>query len=240
MGTPSWRSSGHIVYQSDFVRGWWEDWFGPTRSPSVVIHNGVDLSVYTPDGPHARPADHFRLLVVEGSLGGGYEMGLEWAVHLAELLAEKHGLPMELMVVGRVSPDQQAARQTRSCLPILWVGMVPRERIPEIDRSAHVLFSADVNSACPNSIIEALACGLPVVAFATGALPELVTGDAGRVVLYGGNAWKIEPPDQPALASAAAEILTDLPRFRTAARARAEEAFGLDQMVERYLDMLVG
>ena len=117
--------------------------------------------------------------------------------------------------------------------------MVPRERIPEIDRSAHLLFSADLNAACPNSVIEALACGLPVAAFDTGALNELVTGDAGRLVPYGGDPWKLEPPDIPALAIAAAEILRDQPRFRSAARAHAESALGLEKMVDGYLKVLL-
>jgi glycosyltransferase involved in cell wall biosynthesis len=85
-----------------------------------------------------------------------------------------------------------------------------------------------------------MACGLPVAAFQTGALPELVTGDAGRLVPYGGDPWKLERPDIPALASAAAEILADPQRFRKAARRHAEESFGLDRMVERYLDILLG
>ena len=103
-----------------------------------------------------------------------------------------------------------------------------------------MLYSADLNAACPNSVIEALACGLPVAAFATGALPELVTGEAGRLAPYGGDPWKLERPDAPALAQAVEEILQDQPRFRAAARQRAEEAFGLDRMVERYLDVLLG
>jgi glycosyltransferase involved in cell wall biosynthesis len=232
------RIVSRIVYQSEFVRGWWEDWFGAGRVPSVVIHNGVDLQIYSPVGQIGNLP--YRLLIVEGSLGGGYEMGLEWAVRLAELLTEKHKFPMELMVVGRLSPDLQAAWQTRSRAPILWTGAVPVERIPEIDRSAHLLFSADLNSACPNSVIEALACGLPVVSFNTGALPELVTGDAGRLVPYGGNPWQIDPPDLPSLAAAAAQILQDMPRFRDAARARAVEAFSLERMVDKYLDTLLG
>jgi glycosyltransferase involved in cell wall biosynthesis len=48
----------------------------------------------------------------------------------------------------------------------------------------------------------------------------------------------LEPPDIPRLTEAAREILADQERFRRAARARAEEKFGLDQMVERYLEVL--
>ena len=235
------RLASRIVYQSEFVRGWWEDWFGAGRVPSVVIHNGVDLETYSPVGRVANPPEaRYRLLIVEGSLGGGYDLGLEWAVRLAELLAEKHKFPLELMIVGRLSPDLQTEWQNRSRVPILWAGTVPGERIPEIDRSAHLLFSADLNSACPNSVIEALACGLPVVSFSTGALPELVTGDAGRLVPYGGNPWRIESPDLPSLAAAAADILASLPRFRAAARARAVDAFSLERMVDKYLDVLLG
>ena len=227
-----------IIYQSEFVRGWWRERFGQERAPTSVIHNGVDLSVFSPDGPDERPMERFRVLLVEGSLQGGYESGLETGLGLAERLAESR--PVELKVVGRLSPERQADVQRKSRVPILWAGLVPHEQIPGIDRSAHLLYSADLNAACPNSVIEAMACGLPVVAFATGALPELVTGDAGRLAPYGGDPWKLDRPDVPALAQAAAEILEEQGRFRAAARRRAEEAFGLDRMVERYLDVLLG
>jgi glycosyltransferase involved in cell wall biosynthesis len=117
--------------------------------------------------------------------------------------------------------------------------VVGRDDIPAIDRSAHVLFSADLNAACPNSVIEALACGLPVVAYATGSLPELLEGDAGLVVPWGSNFWKLESPDIPILVDAAERVLGEQARFRAAARKRAEAAFGLDQMVEKYLAVLL-
>lgn len=227
-----------IVYQSAFSRDWWERVHGPTRVAQAVIHNGVDLSAYSPQGAGERPADRLRLLVVEGSMGGGYDLGLENAVRLAELLAEQ-GFPMELMVVGRVALEHQAAWDAKSRVPITWAGLVPRERIPELDRSAHLFYSADLHPACPNAVIEALACGLPVAAFDTGSLAELVPPQAGVVAPYGADSWNLESPDVPALAAACAPLLRDQPRYRAGARTHAESAFGLDAMVEKYLKELL-
>ena len=144
------------------------------------------------------------------------------------------------MVVGSVASETAARWEGRPGLRLRWAGIVPGESIPEIDRSAHLLYSADVNPACPNSVVEALACGLPVLAFATGALPEMVTGEAGRVVPYGGDPWRLEPPDLEALSQAALEILGDQQRFRHAARRRAEAAFSLERTVSGYLEALKG
>ncbi len=233
------RIATYILYQSEFAHRWWDDWYGQTRKPFSVIHNGANLPEYEPHGSGGPSLDRCRLLVVEGNLGGGYDMGLESGIQLAETLAEKHGFSMELMVVGKITSEQKAAVQSHSRVPILWAGVVPHESIPDLDRAAHVLFSADLNPACPNSVIEALACGLPVVAFDTGAMKELVVGDSGRLVPYGGNPWKLDKPDVTALAMAAAEILRDRARFSTAARAQAEKALGLDKMMDGYLKILL-
>lgn len=243
--------ASHVVYQSEFVAAWWERVRGRAPVPSTVIYNGVDLGAYTPHGPGHPPTDHCRLLMVEGSLMGGYEFGLNAAVELAGYLSSMK-LPypssyVELVVVGRAAPGL-AERWTSYLegsgksekIKIHWFGLARGDQIPDLDRSAHLLYSADVNAACPNSVIEAMACGLPVLSFETGALPELVKGDAGRLVPYGGNPWRLAPPDTESLADSALEILDDPGRFRSAARARAKEAFGLDEMVDAYIDVLLG
>jgi glycosyltransferase involved in cell wall biosynthesis len=226
-----------VIYQSRFIRKWWEDWYGVVQSPAAVILNGVDLQAYSPDGPHERPTDRYRLLVLEGSLAGGLNTGLFQAVSLAEKLSEKY--PMEVVMAGRVDSGTRKRINEKSRVEVKFLGMIPREQIPQLARSSHVLFSAEVNPPCPNAVIEALACGLPVAGFDSGSLKELVAGDAGRVVPYGGDPWKLEMPDVPALAGAAAEILKDQAHFRRSARARAESAFGLDRMVDSYLKVLL-
>lgn len=226
-----------IVYQSGFSQWWWDRRFGKLDKPRSVVYNGVDLNTYSPGGE--RPASVYRLLVVEGSLGGGYDSGLENAVRLAEGLAAR-GWPMEVQVVGEAAGSLRAGWSGKTSVPLRWSGLVPREQIPAIDRSAHLLFSADVHPACPNSVVEALACGLPVVAFDTGSLSELVPPDVGYVGPYGSDSWKLEPPDVAGLVGGAENVLKDWPRFSQAARRRAEDVLGLDLMVERYLEALLG
>jgi glycosyltransferase involved in cell wall biosynthesis len=231
------RLADHVIYQSQFIKGWWEDWYRPARVPSNVILNGVDLERYTPHGLHERPSGHQRLLVVEGSLAGAQNYGLFNAVSLAESLSKKFRI--ELMVVGRVDGRTKNRLKYQNAFRIQFMDTTPREHIPWLMRSAHLLFSAEVNPPCPNSVIEALACGLPVVGFDTGSLFELVQGDAGRLAPYGTDPWKLQRPDIPALTEAAMEVLQDQPLFRKSARERAESTFDVEKMVDEYLKVLL-
>ncbi len=80
-----------------------------------------------------------------------------------------------------------------------------------------------------NTILEAMACGLPVVATRTGGNPELVDEhETGRLVPVG---------DHRALASALQEFVSDGRRRREAgcaARQRVLENFSIHRMIERY------
>lgn len=243
-----------VIYQSDFARGWWEREYGPPRVPNLIVYNGVELDQFKPDKHQPPPKGRWRILMVEGSMLGGYQLGLQHGLEMVLELARLQGLSYsrnvrsyEWMVVGRVSEEikneleeKRGRSEGGEKLVIRWMGQVQPERIPEIDRSAHILYSGDLNAACPNSVIEALACGTPVVAFDTGALSELVTEGAGSIVPYGGDPWKLDRPNISHLARGALEIIQHRTHYSLAARARAEQVFGADQMVEKYLEALLG
>ena len=143
------------------------------------------------------------------------------------------------MIVGRVDARTKNKVGYQTAFRIQFMDNVSREHIPWLMRSSHVMFSAEINPPCPNSVIESLACGLPVIGFNTGSLSEIVQGDEGRLVAYGANEWKLEQPDISALSNAADEVLDDQTRFRRAARERAESAFDVETMVDEYLKVLL-
>ena len=171
-------------------------------------------------------------------MAGAQNSGLYSAVELANLLS--HKFKIELTIVGRVDTHTQNKLKNQTAFRIKFMNTIPREQIPWMMRSAHVLFSAEVNPPCPNSVIEALACGLPVIGFDTGSLSEIVQGDAGRLAAYGANQWKLEKPNVQALADVAEEVFQENERFRTLARKQAETVLGLDKMVDEYLKVLLG
>lgn len=229
------RQVDHVVYQSHFVRDWWQRFYGD-GPPGSVIRNGVDLAHFSPLGDEQPPIGRLRILLVEGRLGGGHEIGLRNAIALAKRLAQDQ--QVELVVAGRVEERERRRFAGTGDVDINWLGLVGQAELPALYRTAHMLFSADINPACPNSVIEAMACGCPVLAFDTGALSELVSPQAGRLADYGGDPWKLEDPDHPGLAAAAQEILTNQRNIRTGARSHAEAAFGLERMVDDYLKVL--
>jgi glycosyltransferase involved in cell wall biosynthesis len=102
-----------------------------------------------------------------------------------------------------------------------------------------VLLSTDINAACPNSVIEAMACGLPVAGYGTGALRELVDSGAGEIAPYGGDVWQLDKPDIHALADAVQKVINNQAVYAKQARAHAESDFNIQDIADRYLEMLL-
>jgi sugar transferase (PEP-CTERM/EpsH1 system associated) len=100
---------------------------------------------------------------------------------------------------------------------------------PELLRSFDVFVLPSLAEGISNTILEAMATGLPVVATNVGGNPELVAdGATGRLV----------PRDDPAALAAALESYVDDParlhHHGAAARARVEAELSLARMVEQY------
>jgi colanic acid/amylovoran biosynthesis glycosyltransferase len=79
----------------------------------------------------------------------------------------------------------------------------------------------------PVSLIEAMACGLPVVATDNGGIPELLEGEAGLIV---------PERDVPALAGAMARLMDDVPLHAAMvvkARARIESEYDIKVIADR-------
>jgi glycosyltransferase involved in cell wall biosynthesis len=225
-----------IVYQSCFVRESWEREYGLVKRPSAVIYNGVDLSMFSPDGSKYEPSADICMISVEGTQLSPHQS----PAFLAAKEIRSRGKDLELLVFG--NPWADAGTAYAQYPFVKFMGLVANEQLPFYYRGASAYVLNDiVNAGCPNSVIEALACGCAVVGYSPGVLPEILSKDAGICVHAQGDPWKGEPPGNVnGLVDAAIEVVENNSEFRQGARRLAEERYDLDHMVDQYMDVLFG
>ncbi len=234
------KYANKIIYQSKFSRDWWNRIYGEISKPATVIYNGVDLGRFSPTKSKNVNANLLNAIVVEGHIKNGLELGLKNVVRALHVFASYGQKKVQLFVAGEVPLDIRKKLSEDVKIEIIWGGVISREQIAVQLRQADVFFSAELNPPCPNSVIEALASGLPVAAFESGAIRELVSKTSGIIAPYGGDIWNLDDADPHGLALQLAKNQESLESIGKAARRRAERMFGLDLMTRKYLEVLAG
>jgi glycosyltransferase involved in cell wall biosynthesis len=217
------HAADHVLYQSEFCKRSADRFLGEARSPSEVLHNPVDTAHFTPGKRPAQPT-----LLLAGNQYQRYR--LEAALETARLLG------LRLLVTGRLSWSPQAAREARELIRDMNVelaGPYTYADAPALLRRGSILLHTKFNDPCPTVVLEAMACGLPVVYSASGGTPELVGPDTGAGVPAPLDFERDHPPDPQALADAVTRVLERLDEHAEAARERSLR-FDLAPWVDRH------
>ncbi|MCI4355147.1 MAG: glycosyltransferase, partial [Thermoplasmata archaeon] len=184
----------------------------------TVVPVGVDHTVFRPyDDVVKRPG---RIMVTSSS-----DVPMKGLVPLLEAVAKLRAeRDIDLVVIGRPRPGGRVARNIeRLGLGdlVTTVSGVTDEELARLYGQAEVAVVPSLYEGFSLPAIEAMACGVPVVATTGGALPEVV-GESGRTGV-------LVPPDDPSALSQAIGALLDDP----AARARLGAA-GRERVMQRF------
>ncbi len=181
-----------------------------------VIPNGVDLDLFRPraDGPAPTPV---TVLSVGRFAPQKNNAGL---LRAAAEAARKVGRPFRLELVGD-GPERQAlillAAELGLADRVSFLPWQPRDALAARYQGAHVFALPSFEEGMPNVVLEAMACGLPILGTRISGTEELVTD--------GDNGLLVPPGDEAALASAlAASVEDDGLRARMGARSLARVA----------------
>lgn len=175
-----------------------------------VIHNGADLSRFTPDQPAGAVAAMRRQLGIDGPYLL-YTARLEHPgknhVRLLEAFAQlrrRHAhLPHRLVLAGGRWSGAEAIDAKVAELglghAVVFPGFVPDELLPPLYAAAEVFVFPSLFEGFGIPVLEAMASGTPVCAADTSSIPEVV-GDAGLL---------FDPTDAAAIANALARLLDE-------------------------------
>lgn len=155
---------------------------GADPSRIHVIYNGIDRSVFLPqDRDNCRSGlglgVETPVILFAGNLKPvkGVDLLLE-----AFSRIEKRGLQLHILGDG---PLRSSLEKRASSLGIsgkvFFHGSVAHREMSRWYSASDILCLPSLNEGTPNVILEALACGIPVVASDTGGIPEVVNQDAG-------------------------------------------------------------
>ena len=206
----------------------------PCPAHATVIHNGLDLDEYPPDFDAAAVRGELAI-PSETPLAGMVGRLRPWKgqdrfLRAAAMVAQSMPQARFLIVGGAIFAGGEAydmrLRQLAAELDlverVVFTGQ--REDLPRLLSAMDVLVHCSDAEPFGRVLIEGMAASLPVVAYADGAVPEIVTHDKTGIL--------VPPGDESALARAILELLRDPHRRRemgAAGRHRVQNHFTASQ-----------
>jgi glycosyltransferase involved in cell wall biosynthesis len=196
-------------YLASIVRGW-----GVESSHIHVVYNAV------PSPPDARPIFPTHDLVTVARL-------VPWkGLPVLIRVAAKHGWSLRIVGDGPLREELESLAK-RCAANVSFAGHVPHGRVAEEIRGARLFVLNSSYEGLPHIVLEAKACGIPVLASEAGGTPETIAHDV--------DGWLVPVDDEEALCDGIRRLLThedDRARLAHAGQRQVAERFSFAAMVE--------
>jgi sugar transferase (PEP-CTERM/EpsH1 system associated) len=206
-----------------------------------VICNGVDTKRFCPN-PELRaglrkrfglPQDRF----IVGTVGRMVPIKDHGILLRAVDSLVQRGVDAHALLVGS-GPELERTQRLADASPgltgrVTFVGA--SEEVPELLNTMDVFALPSISEGMSNTLLEAMATGLPVIATAVGGNTEVIDHEK--------SGWLIRPRDHESLASLLTRLASreDLRQiYGAAARKRIVECFSLDRMLSNYTQLYLG
>ncbi len=224
-----WHDTDAVVAVSNGLR---EFAYQTTPDLSIeVISNAIELSAFTP--PLNRNSTGPVQLLFVGRFNAF--KNVETLIEAVARLNQMEVADFELQLVGdgeRRATVERIVVEKGMTKQVHFLGWVDREAIIERYRQADLFVSATTWEGMPNTVLEGMACGLPVVSSRASGLEELVQ--------EGANGYLVNINDPVALADRMASLINnpyERRRMGKESRKLAEREFAWEYIAEQYVEI---
>lgn len=151
------------------------------RKEIGVIYNGIDVEEFFPDASKRDP-EHFTIICVSRVTP---RKGIRFLIQAFKTLSGRYG-QARLIIVG----DGNEKASLENLVQVLdikdkveFAGAIGHEKVWQYYQRANIFVLPSLNEGMSNVMLEALACGLPVVATDTGGTKELLTDNVNGFIV---------------------------------------------------------
>ncbi len=230
------------IYQSEYSKYCAERFLGKKQNEqSTIIYNGVDRDLFSPTGTKEALRDNPNQHIFFTASAFRREDQIVPLLEALKIYQKIYTDKFKFFIAGTFTeklshiPKQYAGFQN-----VHFLGKIENQELPTYERSADVFLFSHLNPPCPNNIIEAMACGLPICGVADGAMPELVRhGEDGLLLPIKEDAFqKTRKINVRKFADNLHYIMSQKEKYGAAAVQNVRDRFSLDTMLTQYLTVL--
>ncbi len=144
----------------------------------TVISQGVDLSIFSPAEGNKKPENKIHLLFVGRVVNA---KGINELIQAYKILKESF-TGLRLTICGHGNERDMFIRKTNNIAGITFIDFLTHKELVEQYHKSDVLVLPSYSEGLPNVVLEAMACGLPVVATRVGNIPVMLSENRGVLV----------------------------------------------------------
>ncbi len=228
----------YVFYQSKFCQEAANKYLGKRKGDSEILYNAVDTNLFKPDKELSQQSNDSFTFLLSGWIDKHLYYRIESTI-LALAAAIKEGLNAKLIISGGLHQEVtkasiQLINELKISNSIKFTGAYKQEEAPSIYNRANAYIMTKHNDPCPNTVIEALSCGLPVLYSNSGGVPELVGNDAG-IALKCKDSWQsAEAPSVKDIYNGMLDVANKHEEMSSFARNRAVKKFDIKHWIRRH------
>ena len=225
----------HIIYQSHFSKEICDEYLYHRRSGFSIISNGTDINHFKPGNYISNK--ELKIIV----LAKHYPKHLDLALSIFKEIQKYENV--EMTIVGTMRNGTEGVKEYVNQSSIIslensnikFKSFIKLDNLPALLSSHDVFLHVKVGDWCPNAVIEAMSCGLPVVCPSWGGTKEIL-GNAG--ISVDGPKWGVNKQLIEGMAQAVLKISKDLNTYKENARKHAIKNHSIDDVSSKYLKLL--
>lgn len=205
--------------------------YGLEPTKAWIIRPAVDPVFFHPSIKARSDAGIFHVITT-GSLI--WQKGYEYALQAIRAMVDQ-GVPLRFDIIGE-GPERQRVLYTIYDLGlgeyVRLLGRLTPDEVRQQLQDADVFLLSSLSEGISNAVLEAMACGLPIVSSDCGGMREAIT--------HGVEGFVVPSRDQNRIAACLKKLYEDADlrkRMGRAARKRAQSEFSLEQQIARFVDL---
>lgn len=227
----------YVFFQSRFCKNVAEKFLGECYTPNEILYNAIDTNLYKPNKKIKKYNNDFIFLTT-GKFAEIHFYHLKNTILAISSLKYKK-YRFKLLISGSLTKSlnqilDRLIKKNNLQQQIFLTGVYKQESATSLYNEADAFVYLLHQSPCPNSVIEAMSCGLPILYSDSGGIPEIVGNKCGVPLKVKLSFEKSFCPDIEVIQNGILKLINNYECYSKESRLRAVNEFDIKYWIKRH------